>query len=110
VLPHFGCGFFRELLLVASECGNVYTDTSSSNSWVEKLPEVLTLERVFERTLATMGGERILYGSDSSFFPRGFLRGHLDRQLDALQAIGASQEVAASILGGNLERILSGAR
>jgi predicted TIM-barrel fold metal-dependent hydrolase len=34
VLPHFGGGFFRELLLVASECGNVHTDTSSSNSWM----------------------------------------------------------------------------
>jgi len=27
VVPHFGCGFFRELLLVASECANVYTAT-----------------------------------------------------------------------------------
>jgi hypothetical protein len=110
VLPHFGCGFFRELLLVASECGNVYTDTSSSNSWMEKLPEVTTLERVFARTLAVMGGERILYGSDSSFFPRGFLRGHLEGQVEALRAAGASPEVAASVFGGNLERILSGAR
>jgi hypothetical protein len=109
VLPHFGGGFFRELLLVASECANVHTDTSSSNSWVEKLPEAFTLQRVFERALAVMGPERILYGSDSSFFPRGFVREHLDRQLSVLEAIGASKESVAAILGGNLERLLSGA-
>ncbi len=47
VLPHFGCGFFRELLLVASECANVHADTSSSNSWIEKLPEPMSLEARF---------------------------------------------------------------
>jgi predicted TIM-barrel fold metal-dependent hydrolase len=106
VLPHFGCGFFRELLLVASECGNVHTDTSSSNSWIEKLPEPMSLKRVFERALAVLGPERILYGSDSSFFPRGFLRDHLDGQLKILTEIGVSPAQAAAILGGNLSRLV----
>jgi predicted TIM-barrel fold metal-dependent hydrolase len=105
VIPHFACGFFRELLLVASECGNVSTDTSSSNSWMEKLPEPLSLKRVFERTLAVLGAERILYGSDSSFFPRGFLRDHLEGQLRVLSEIGVSPAQAAAIFGGNLERL-----
>ena len=59
VLPHFGCGFFRELLLVGGECPNVYTDTSSPNSWMAKLPDPLTL-RVFERSLEVLGPERLL--------------------------------------------------
>jgi len=105
VLPHFGCGFFRELLLVASECGNIHTDTSSSNSWIEKLPEPMSLKRVFERALAVLGPERILYGSDSSFFPRGFLRDHLDGQLKILAEIGVSPAQAAGIFGGNLVRL-----
>jgi len=105
VLPHFGCGFFRELLLVASECGNVHTDTSSSNSWMEKLPEPVSLKRVFERALAVLGPERILYGSDSSFFPRGFLRDHLEGQLKLLAELGVSPAHAAGIFGGNLRRL-----
>ena len=105
VMPHFGAGLFRELLLVASECGNVFTDTSSSNSWMEKLPEPLSLKRVFERALAVMGAERILYGSDSSFFPRGFVREHFDKQVKVLQELTVSEEQAAAILGGNLKRI-----
>lgn len=106
VIPHFGCGFFRELLLVASECANVYTDTSSSNSWMEKLPEPLSLKQVFERALAVLGPERILYGSDSSFFPRGFLRDHLEGQLNLIAEIGVSPGAAAGIFGGNLNRVV----
>ena len=105
VLPHFGCGFFRELLLVASECGNVYADTSSSNSWIEKLPEPMSLERVFERALSVLGPERILYGSDSSFFPRGFLKDHLGGQMKLLAGLGVGRAQAESIFGGNLLRI-----
>lgn len=105
VVPHFGAGLFRELLIAASECGNVYTDTSSSNSWMEKLPEPLTLERVFERAIAVMGADRLLYGSDSSFFPRGFVRDHLDRQLKVMEELDVGRERAAAILGGNLARL-----
>lgn len=106
VIPHFGAGFFRELLLVASECGNVYTDTSSSNAWMEGLPEPLTLPRVFERALAVLGPERLLYGSDSSFFPRGYVKDHLTRQLDVVKDLGVSAEDASGIFGGNLSRIV----
>lgn len=107
LLPHFGCGFFRELLLVGSECPNVYTDTSSSNSWMAKLPEPMTLARVFERSLDVLGSERILYGSDSSFFPRGFVREQFDAQAQALVKLAVGHETAARILGGNLERLLA---
>jgi predicted TIM-barrel fold metal-dependent hydrolase len=106
VLPHFGCGFLRELFLVASECDNIYTDTSSSNSWMEKLPEPLELSQVFGRAISVMGAERVLYGSDSSFFPRGFLKNHLSLQLDTLHALGVSPGDAALVFGGNLERLV----
>ncbi|HSF16706.1 MAG TPA: amidohydrolase family protein [Vicinamibacteria bacterium] len=106
VIPHFGCGFFRELLLLASQCPNVYADTSSSNTWMEKLPERLTLEKVFARTLEVIGPERILYGSDSSFFPRGFVKDHLLGQLDVVAKLSVSRDQAALIFGGNLERLV----
>ena len=33
-IPHFGCGFFREALMLGELCDNVRLDTSSSNAWV----------------------------------------------------------------------------
>jgi len=65
----------------------------------------MSLKRVFERALAVLGPERILYGSDSSFFPRGFLRDHLEGQLKILAEIGVSSAQAAGIFGGNLRRL-----
>ena len=31
IIPHFGAGLFREALMLADLCPNVYLDTSSSN-------------------------------------------------------------------------------
>ena len=38
VMPHFGCGFLREALIVWDQCLNVYVDTFSSNPWVNTMP------------------------------------------------------------------------
>jgi len=35
VIPHFGAGYFREALMVADMCPNIYFDTSSSNQWMK---------------------------------------------------------------------------
>src|SRR6187549_1951292 len=73
VIPHFGAGMLREALMVASLCPNVLLDTSSSNSWIKQTPG-LTLEQVFRTVLDVIGPERLLFGTDSSFFPRGWHR------------------------------------
>src|SRR6185503_15575584 len=69
IVPHFGGGYFREALMLADLCPNVYLDTSSSNPWMRY--EGLDLKTVFRRTLDMVGAGRLLFGSDSSFFPRG---------------------------------------
>src|SRR5688500_1461147 len=33
IIPHFGGGFFREALMAADTCPNIYLDTSSTNGW-----------------------------------------------------------------------------
>jgi len=106
VIPHFGAGYFREALMLCDLCPNVFLDTSSSNSWMKYLPEDLDLKAVIERTLEVAGPDRVLFGTDSSFFPRGWHRPVLDAQIQALSAIGASGDDARAILGGNLERLL----
>jgi len=105
VIPHFGAGMFREALMVADVCPSVHFDTSSSNAWLKYLPG-LTLEKVFETALTVLGHERLLFGTDSSFFPRGWHRVIYNLQHTALVNIGASETAQAAIFGGNFDRLL----
>ncbi|MCC7237702.1 MAG: amidohydrolase family protein [Bryobacterales bacterium] len=107
VLPHFGAGYLREALMVAGLCPNVHLDTSSSNSWRRYLEHPLTLPHLFERALAVCGPERLLFGTDSSFFPRGWHAAIFDEQVQALTSAGCGEEAARAIFGGNLERLLA---
>ena len=100
VVPHFGAGFFREALMLCDLCPNVVLDTSSSNGWMRY--EGLTLEGVFRRALDVAGPRRLRFGSDSSFFPRGWNRAILDSQIGVLATLGLPDADVRAILGGNL--------
>jgi predicted TIM-barrel fold metal-dependent hydrolase len=91
--------------MLADLCPNVYLDTSSSNSWMRY--EGLDLAAVFQRALNVVGPRRLLFGSDSSFFPRGWHHEIFDAQTHVLQELGIGAEDARQILGGNLRRILT---
>lgn len=106
VIPHFGAGYFREALMVADLCPNVYLDTSSSNSWLRYQPGNMTLVDVFRHALEVAGPKRILFGSDSSWFPRGWVSGIRGVQEKALIAAGADPETEHAIFGGNLRSLL----
>ncbi len=107
VVPHLGAGFLRETLMLASLAPNVYIDTSSSNSWLKYLTPPPTLAEVFARALDVAGPDRLLFGSDSSFFPRGWQRQVFDAQCETLQGLGIRAAEARGIFGANLARILS---
>jgi uncharacterized protein len=100
VVPHFGAGYLRETLMLADLCPNVYLDTSSSNSWMRY--QGLDLETVFRRALDVAGPARLLFGTDSSFFPRGWNREIFQAQTGALHKLSVSAADARMILGGNL--------
>lgn len=104
VIPHFGAGLLRETLMAADASANVYVDTSSSNSWIRYMPE-LTLARVFEAAVSVLGPSRLLFGTDSSFFPRGWQRGVHESQRAAAAAAGITMGDQALIFGGNFERL-----
>ena len=104
VIPHFGAGMLREALMVASLCPNVLLDTSSSNSWITQTPG-LTLAQVFRTALDVVGPERLLFGSDSSFFPRGWNREVYDLQAAAVAGLGVTTEDQAKIFAGNFKRL-----
>lgn len=104
IVPHFGAGMLRETLMLADLCPNVYLDTSSSNRWIGY--EGLDLRTVFRRAIDLLGHERLLFGTDSSHFPRGWQASILEQQLTALYEVGLDAGQAQLILGANLERIL----
>src|SRR5688572_10231025 len=104
IIPHLGAGMFREALMAADTSANVHLDTSSSNSWIRYTPG-LTLDAVFKTAVSVAGARRLLFGTDSSFFPRGWQRGIYDAQKAAIAAIGLSPADDALIFGGNFDRL-----
>jgi len=105
IVPHFGAGYLREALMLADLCPNVYLDTSSSNRWMRY--EGLDLKTVFRRALDVAGAGRLLFGTDSSFFPRGWNYEVFEAQTRALLDLGISSADARLILGENLTRVLA---
>lgn len=105
IIPHFGCGYFQEMLMVASQCPNVCVDSSSSNAWVNLMPYPLTLKDVFVKTLDILGPDRILFGSDSTAFPKGWRQEVFETQAEILQSLNCADEDMKKIFGGNAARV-----
>lgn len=106
IIPHFGAGYWQQALMLASLHGNIYMDTSSSNSWMKIFPG-LNLEKVFQTSLNVLGTGRILFGSDSSFFPRGWQSSLHENQVSILQKLALHQKEISAILGGNFSTLFS---
>jgi len=104
IIPHFGAGLFRETLMAADTCSNIHLDTSSSNGWMRYTPG-LTLDAVLRTTLGVIGPSRLLFGTDSSFFPRGWQQAVHDEQRRAVEGLGLSGSDEALIFGGNFDRL-----
>jgi len=106
IIPHFGCGYFREVLMLGAQAPNVYVDTSSSNSWLTYMPSHLDLKTVFDKTLQVFGPHRTLFGTDSNVFPRGWRQDIFQQQLEILRELSTTRESVELILGGNIARLL----
>jgi predicted TIM-barrel fold metal-dependent hydrolase len=104
IVPHFGAGLLREALMAADQCANIHLDSSSSNGWMKYHPG-LTLDHVYRQALAVAGAGRILFGTDSSFFPRGWQHAIHAAQDATLRAIGASDGDRQMIFAGNFDRL-----
>jgi uncharacterized protein len=67
----------------------------------------LDLRAVFRKALEVAGPRRLLFGSDSSFFPRGWHAPIYEAQVQALRDLAVGADTAQLILGGNLQRLLA---
>ncbi len=104
LVPHFGAGLFREALMLADLCPNVVFDSSSSNGWIKYHPG-LTLEAVFKQALEVLGPDRLLFGTDSSFFPRGWQRSVWEAQNAVLDRLSVDPTIKARLFGENFDRL-----
>ncbi len=106
IIPHFGCGYVFETLNLCWACPNVYIDTSGSNQWMRWMPYDVSLESLFRKYRETIGPSRILFGTDSSWFPRGFASAYLDVQVRAMADLGYSEDERDMVLYRNAASLL----
>jgi predicted TIM-barrel fold metal-dependent hydrolase len=83
IIAHFGAGWFREVLMMQYQTDNVYADSSGSNSWMKYLPYDIDLKQIFRKIITTGGSHKVLFGTDSTFFPRGWRINVLEAQVQA---------------------------
>ena len=102
IVPHLGSGLLRELLMLADQAPNVYSDTSGVGGWAKYLDGAPPPARVLRQAVEVMGADRLLFGSDSTFFPRGWRRDVFNQQIAAFVEAGLSDEQVTRILGANL--------
>jgi len=106
IIAHFGAGFFREVLLMQYQADNVYMDSSGSNSWMKYMPYDLDLKQIFRKAVQAGGSHKVLFGTDSTFFPRGWRINILEAQHQACTALKADgvlkEEDVLKIFGGNI--------
>lgn len=72
VVPHFGAGYWGDLLQLGWANENVFVDSSGSNQWIRWMPYPLTLGDLVRKAYETFGPERVIFATDSQYFPRGF--------------------------------------
>jgi len=71
------------------------------------MPFEIDLEGLFRKVLETIGPDRLVFGSDSSYFPRGFSVQYLMEQLEACRSIGLEKESIEKIFYGNAAKLLN---
>ena len=86
-------------------------DSSGSNSWMKYLPYDLDLKKIFEKAITAGGPDKVIFGTDSTFFPRGFRINVLEQQYNAVKALSegpsplVSEEDVDAIFRGNILRL-----
>lgn len=105
IVPHFGAGYWQDLLALCWSLPNIHVDTSGSNQWIRWMPYPLTLDDLFRKAFETIGPQRVLFGTDSNAFPRGFAERYLQDQLRAVHSMNLPEADVADVFGGNAARL-----
>jgi predicted TIM-barrel fold metal-dependent hydrolase len=106
VVPHFGCTCVGDLLQLCWTRPNVWVDSSGSNQWIRWMPYKLSLEDVMRKFIETVGTGRLIFATDSSWFPRGFAKAYLEEQNRTYRFLGCTEEQMKDILYRNAAYLL----
>ena len=106
VIPHLGCGYPRELLQLMWACPNVHVDTSGSNQWIRWMPEEMSVQSLLKKFIETAGPERIVFGTDSNWFPRGFSERYFLDQVRDLRDLNVPERYLDLIFYENSKKLL----
>ncbi len=106
LFAHFATGYLRELLFLMYHVDNVYAESSSSNKWMHYLPYKINLKDVFEKIISLKGSQKIIFGTDSTMFPRGWRNSIYQTQLAVCNDLNLTQEQIDQIFYRNLESLL----
>jgi len=83
VIAHFGAGFSREAPPVAIP-SRQHIHGQQREQHTDEIPALrLGLKKVFKKAIEAAGSRKILFGTDSTFFPRGFRVNILEAQYQA---------------------------
>jgi len=74
--------------------------------WMRWMPYEIDLEMLFHKVIETVGPDRIIFATDSSYFPRGFCDLYLREQLKACRSIGLDEKSIKKIFYGNAAKLL----
>jgi predicted TIM-barrel fold metal-dependent hydrolase len=106
LMAHFATGYLRELLFLMYHVENIYAETSSSNAWMKYVPYDITLAQVFRKVIDARGVDHLVFGTDSSFLPRGWRKSIYDLQLAVCNTLELNQEEIDKIFYKNLKKLL----
>jgi predicted TIM-barrel fold metal-dependent hydrolase len=104
IIPHLGGTMFDQACALIDREANVYLDTSSSNSWLARSGN-LGLAGAIGLVIDLTGSHRLLFGTDSSFFPRGWQRQVFDHLDHACRDLNLGGPDRVNIFGGNFSRL-----
>lgn len=105
LFAHFATGYLRELLFLMYHVKNVFAETSSSNRWMDFMPFDITLQQVYKKVIKAAGVDHLIFGTDSTDFPRGWRNPIYQWQLAVCNEIGLNQDEINGIFFNNLERL-----
>ena len=81
-------------------------DTSGSLQWIRWVPGDVTVKYLFRKYYETIGPSRIIFGTDSSWFPRGFVLEYLQDQMRSCLDLNLPAQDIQQIFSGNAARLL----
>ena len=60
---------------------------------------------MFQRFPDSFGIDRLVYGSDSAFLPRGYVMPYLEEWMDICEKLGLSESEITKFFSGNAKRL-----